>query len=735
MMLTRLMQKIAGIALCAPMLLLAAAPPMRDEVNLAGAWTGGTVPRYTSGNGFTGTRTYERTVIVPSNWTGKKIFLELEAVAWGDVTSVNGTQVGSSTGGWLPHSYDITARVTPGQNATITVVADGDKPSGSWPTGFPNYDFSGQFYDAYLRAYGTVAIRDVDIVTSVTNKTITAKYSVQNFGTTSKTITVNADAVPSTGGASAVSLASTSTTIAAGATSTITATTSWTTPNLWWPTDPKLYLLCSKVKEAGTTLDSQTVRFGFREVTIAGRHIKLNGVRLNQRGNSYEMGRSTLSSASAMANYITQVQATNSNSVRFHAKPQANALLDVCDEMGLCVESEAPLWQAEDECVASNTKNIWFPAYVKSLRNHASIITWSAENECYGLGDADAVFMVNNIHTYDGNNRPVWHEDVQYNDLPTATKHYPEGYLNAGSPSLVYSTDWIDETKPVNSGEWCTSYDVNGTVNKFWHGTWARGMRYNDVSVIHGYTEDWAYTSTNSAERTNLVNSHNPVALFDKAYDGLGIGPIQSNSYPSIAAGSTANRTLVLYNDEFSDQIVSATVEAKSGSATYATATKSYQVVLGEHVEIPCSFQVPYVGGSTMTVVLTTRKGGAIKFTENRVFNVTGASTGTSGSTVTLGGSGIVPTVPYMRISPGNRLSIMLGRSIMSIPLSSGAPLTVSIFNLRGGLVSSAPVSIGTDGACVARPDFAGTMLAKGQYVVQVKAGKTLTTQTFGVAR
>jgi hypothetical protein len=88
-----------------------------------------------------------------------------------------------------------------------------------------------------------------------------------------------------------------------------------------------------------------------------------------------------------------------------------------------------------------------------------------------------------------------------------------------------------------------------------------------------------------------------------------------------------------------------------------------------------------------------------------------------------------------MRISPGNRLSIMLGRSIMSIPLSSGAPLTVSIFNLRGGLVSSAPVSIGTDGACVARPDFAGTMLAKGQYVVQVKAGKTLTTQTFGVAR
>ena len=724
---SRIVFTIAHIAICLPILSFAAAPPLRDEVNLAGTWTGGTVPRYTSGNGFTGTRTYERTVMVPSGWTGKKIFLELEAVAWGDVTSINGTQVGSSTGGWLPHSYDITARVTPGQNATITVVANGNKPSGSWPTGYPNYDFSGQFYDAYLRAYGTVAIRDVDIVTSVTNKTITAKYSVQNFGTTGKTITVNADAVPSTGGASAVSLASASTTIAAGATSTIQATASWPNPNLWWPTDPKLYLLCSAVKESGTTLDSQTVRFGFREVTIAGRHIKLNGVRLNQRGTSYEMGRSTLSSPTAMATYIAQAQATNSNSARFHAKPQANALLDVCDEMGYCVESEAPLWQAAGECVASNTKNIWFPAFVKNQRNHASIITWSAENECYGLGDADAVFMVNNIHTCDGNNRPVWHEDVQYNDLPTATKHYPEGYLNAGSPGLVYSTNWIDQTKPVNSGEWCTSYDVNGAVNKYWHGTWARGMRYNDVSVIHGYTEDWAYTTASSAEKTNLTNSHNPVALFDKDYDGLGVGPIQSNSYPSIAAGSTANRTLVLYNDEFADQIITVNVAIKSGSTTYATVTKSYQVVLGNHVEFSCSFQVPYVGGSNMDMVLTTSKGGAVKFTEDRYFTVTGVSSGTSSSTITLGGGGIDPTIPYMQISPA-------GVAVNGATGTDAAPQTIAVTNAGGGTLGTVTAHVtcgpGATGWVTATPGgFANARSIALQFTTSAISGGNFTAQ------
>jgi hypothetical protein len=100
---------------------------------------------------------------------------------------------------------------------------------------------------------------------------------------------------------------------------------------------------------------------------------------------------------------------------------------------------------------------------------------------------------------------------------------------------------------------------------------------------------------------------------------------------------------LVLYNDEFIDERVTVQVDVKSGNATYATITKVYNVMLGNHIEFPCSFQVPYIGGSIMDLVLTTRKGGVKKFSETKRFTVTGSSSGTSSSTITLGDEEIDP--------------------------------------------------------------------------------------------
>jgi hypothetical protein len=117
---------------------------------------------------------------------------------------------------------------------------------------------------------------------------------------------------------------------------------------------------------------------------------------------------------------------------------------------------------------------------------------------------------------------------------------------------------------------------------------------------------------------------------------------------------------------------------------------------MGFHMDIPCSFEVPYVGGSTFDLVLTTKKGGVIKFTESKRFTVTGASTGTSANSVTLG-DGVVRVIEP---APNAQKRIGLpGISVNGNRLVLPAAGTVRIFDMQGK-----PVSTIAGGAMVRMP-------------------------------
>jgi hypothetical protein len=165
-------------------------------------------------------------------------------------------------------------------------------------------------------------------------------------------------------------------------------------------------------------------------------------------------------------------------------------------------------------------------------------------------------------------------------------------------------------------------------------------MRYTDFTDIRPYTLGWSWDLDLADPKVvNLKNSYAPVALFDKAYDDLGIDPIMNRNYPQLDEGAVVKRTLVLYNDEFVDTHVTVKIEIRSGGKTYATGTRAFNLPLGEHMDIPYSFQVPHVGGSLLEVILITRKKGSKRFEEVKKFNVREKGTsGTSSSEVTIGG-------------------------------------------------------------------------------------------------
>jgi len=680
---------LGGAWLCS--LSFASAPLIRDELNLAGTWTkGGVVPQLKRSNG-SATITYERSFTVPAGWTGKRIFLELETVNFSPITSIDGTEIGRITGSWLPHSYDITSIATPGSTHTLTIVASPATPF-NWPSGMMNGNAGyGLIYEVCLRAYGMVAIRDAEVITSVANKTITVNYDMQNFNAAAKTISVNGNIVPSAGGAVALTLATAGTSFAAGERKIVQVSSPWTNPNLWWPTDPKLYLLCSAVKESGTTVDSQTVRFGFRESKIAGKFITLNGVRVNDRGESIEPSTGGYpADAAGMRTWIAMERSVNATGIRFHVKPPANFILDECDELGMMVEPEAPLWQAPANVINSTeTRSIWYPAYVKHIRNHASIVWWSVANETF----QNLVALKDTLNAYDGSARPVWAEWGTWQGLETENNHYPESFNQLPRAGNIYffTYGWAPPGTPQGVGEMlscCWGGSAPEPDVFYWQGIFVRALRYNDFTLLHNYNyNSWQANAANAAAKELLKKSYTAAALFDHDYDNLGIAPFKDGIFPSIAAGSTANRALDLYNDEFSDSTVTVQVDIKSGTTTYATGKRIYPVTLGYHVRVPISFQVPNVGGSTFDMVLTTSKAGVQKFTEAKRFSVTGASSGTSSSTVTFtGGTDTKPARTMARL-PHESCILIFGKTVLALPIDCGGnteKAVVSIFTAKG---------------------------------------------------
>ena len=148
-----------------------------------------------------------------------------------------------------------------------------------------------------------------------------------------------------------------------------------------------------------------------------------------------------------------------------------------------------------------------------------------------------------------------------------------------------------------------------------------RGLRYVGFADIRPYRLDWAWgIDQNTAKVINVRNSFAPVALFDKEYDRLGLDPVAYGRYPAITAGEWVERKLVLYNDAFAGTEIRIEVTVNVDGKTYASGSRQVSLELGEHIELPCSFQVPSGASGRLDLVLRTFKGDEIKFEEARRF-------------------------------------------------------------------------------------------------------------------
>ena len=103
---------------------------------------------------------YRRTFTVPSTWNGRRVKLNFGAVTWETRVWVNGTQVGTHTGGFDAFSFDITPALRAGANEIVVGVhspVDGSR----YPVGNQRRDPSGIFYTAASGIWQTVWLEPV----------------------------------------------------------------------------------------------------------------------------------------------------------------------------------------------------------------------------------------------------------------------------------------------------------------------------------------------------------------------------------------------------------------------------------------------------------------------------------------------------------------------------------------------------------------------------------------------
>lgn len=162
---------------------------------------------------------------------------------------------------------------------------------------------------------------------------------------------------------------------------------------IWDIAAPNLLTLTAALKKDGKEIDSIVQKVGLREIKylpdsgfyLNGRHIKINGVCLH-----HDLG--CLGAAfnkSAAKRQLLKMLEMGANSVRTSHNMPAKAFMELCDELGILVDSEAfDMWERpKTEFDYARFFDDWYKkdvaSWIRRDRNHPSVIMWSVGNEIY----------------------------------------------------------------------------------------------------------------------------------------------------------------------------------------------------------------------------------------------------------------------------------------------------------------------------------------------------------------
>jgi hypothetical protein len=165
-------------------------------------------------------------------------------------------------------------------------------------------------------------------------------------------------------------------------------------PKLWSPQSPHLYTARVRLLSDGAVLDERTVRFGMRELKVAGGKFLLNGRPIFLRGYGDDcIFPNTICppvDKKELRARLARAREYGFNYVRHHSWMPPEAYLEAADELGMMLQPEFPFayrWDLPRTPQARRAALEQWEAVIRRNRNHPSIVVWCMGNEQYDSFD------------------------------------------------------------------------------------------------------------------------------------------------------------------------------------------------------------------------------------------------------------------------------------------------------------------------------------------------------------
>ncbi len=333
---------------------------------------------------------FARRVIVPESWRGKRVLLRFEAVNYHAKVWVNGREAGEHRDPFLPFEFAVQDLVEFGTENVITVRADNERLAGEVPGEQRGWrTFGGILREVTFSATDLLYVDHISTIAEPPGKLL-LRIMVKNERAEAVKAELQVKVLDREGNTLA-SLPPSLLTPGAGVEKEVTLETQVEGVESWSPATPELYTAKVELLVSGQPLEKRQVRFGFRKIEAHDDKLLLNGEPIFLTGfNRHEDSpqRDMATDLETARQDLLEMKDAGANFVRLCHYPHHPGELDLCDELGLLVMDEIPLYwwtgdaEGKENCarkLAAATRQL--EKLIRRDRNHPSIIFWSASNE------------------------------------------------------------------------------------------------------------------------------------------------------------------------------------------------------------------------------------------------------------------------------------------------------------------------------------------------------------------
>ncbi|MBK9315303.1 MAG: hypothetical protein IPM55_13845 [Acidobacteria bacterium] len=199
-------------------------------------------------------------------------------------------------------------------------------------------------------------------------------------------------------------------------------------PELWWTWDhgkPNLYTMSISVSHGSDLSDKRSLAVGIRQIEHVDWKFYLNGKRMYIRGtNSYF---NLFMSEMRRGDYdrdIELMRRMNVNMIRLHCHFSNPEFYDVCDEKGILIwQDYLEAWYPEDRAFSLKAAGLYDPL-IRYVRNHPSVAIWATSDEESLENYRDLTkHLEPRLYLHDPQRRPVQRSTGRYGDA-----HVYEGW-------------------------------------------------------------------------------------------------------------------------------------------------------------------------------------------------------------------------------------------------------------------------------------------------------------------